>query len=216
MRVSKLFNIFHLAACLLGLPVLLSAQSEYHHLTFNVGAGFTAVTGPISNRLDHGGNIEGGLGLNLNSYLGVLGTFSYQGLGITRSALNTVNEPDGSARVFTLTIDPKISIPTHGHGSFYVLGGGGWLRRTVEFTQPTLATTIVFDPWWGYFGPALVPVNQVLGSVTDNAGVWDIGGGMNFALPNTSWKLYLQARYYNGMTTGRHTTLVPITLGFRW
>lgn len=215
MRVSKLFNIFPLAACLLGLATLSPAQSEYHHLTFNVGAGFTAVTSPISNRLDHGGNIEGGLGFNLNSYLGVLGTFSYQGLGITRSALNAVNEPDGSARVFTLTIDPKISIPIHGH-SFYVMGGGGWLRRTVEFTQPTLATTIVFDPWWGYFGPALVPVNQVLGTVTDNAGVWDIGGGMNFALPNTSWKLYLQARYYNGMTTGRHTTFVPITLGFRW
>jgi outer membrane protein with beta-barrel domain len=156
-------KIFSSVICVFGLANVASAQSEYHHLTFNVGRGFTAVTGSILDRLDHGGNVEAGAGLNFNSVLGVLGTYSYQGLGITRSALNAVNQPDGSARVFTLTIDPKISIPIHGH-SFYLLGGGGWLRRTVEFTQPTLATTIVFDPWWGYIGPAVVQVNQVLGA----------------------------------------------------
>jgi hypothetical protein len=63
--------------------------------------------------------------------------------------------------------------------SAYVLAGGGYLRRTVEFTQPTLAQTIVFDPWWGYFGPGLVPVQQILGSFTSNSSVFDVGGGVN-------------------------------------
>lgn len=192
------------------------AQDETHHLTVNVGGGFTAVTGGISDRLDHGGNFQAGAGFNFNRYLGILGSFSFQGLGITRSALNAANQPDGSARVFTFTADPKITLPIGGRASFYVLGGGGWLRRTVEFTQPTLASTVIFDPWWGYFGPALVPVNQVLGTVTEDTGVWDVGGGMNFPLPRTSMKLYLEARYYDGLTNGRHTTLVPITFGIRW
>jgi hypothetical protein len=192
------------------------AQSEDHHFTANVGAGFTAPTGRISNSLDIGGNVQAGAGFNFNRYLSINGTFAFQGLGITRSALSAVNEPDGNGRVYTLTVDPKFTFPLRGRSGFYLLAGGGWLRRTVQFTQPTVATTFVFDPWWGYVGPALVQANQVLGSVSENAGVWDIGGGMNFPLPRTRVKLYLEARYYDGLTNSTHTSLVPITFGIRW
>jgi len=95
------------------------------------------------------------------------------------------------------------------------LAGGGWIRRTVEFTQPTVAQTVVFDPWWGYFGPALIPANQVLGSYSLNAGVWDVGGGFNIPLPRARFRLYVEARYYNGITN-THTELVPLTVGLRW
>jgi hypothetical protein len=49
--------------------------------------------------------------------------------------------------------------------------------------QPTLAQTLVFDPWWGYFGPALIGVNQILGAVTSYSGTFDVGGGLNILLP---------------------------------
>jgi Outer membrane protein beta-barrel domain len=218
-RVLKLFRFcLILGTALIGLTEASFAQneSEYHHLTWNVGGGFTATTGNISNRLDNGGNVQAAAGFNFNQYAGVLGTFSFQGLGITRSALNAVNEPDGNGRVYTFTIDPTFRIPLKGRATAYLVAGGGWMRRTVEFTQPTLASTIVFDPWWGYFGPALVPVNTVLGSVSQNAGVYDVGAGLNFPLPRTGVKLYLEARFYNGLTTDTHTTLVPITFGIRW
>jgi hypothetical protein len=68
----------------------------------------------------------------------------------------------------------------------------------------------------GLFGPALIPTNQILGSVSEDVGVWDIGGGMNFPLPRTRAKLYLEARYYDGLTSNTHTTFVPITFGIRW
>ena len=63
------------------------------------------------------------------------------------------------------------------------------MRRTVQFTQATLAQATIFDPWWGYFGPALIPVNEVLGSVSSNAGAWDAGAGLDIPLPRTSAKL---------------------------
>lgn len=196
-------------------PTPLLAQDEVHRFTAFVGGGFTSPTGRISNSLDIGGHLQAGAGFNFNRFASIGGTFTFQGLGITRSALNAVSEPDGNGKVYTVTIDPKFTLPLRG-GSFYVLAGGGWLRRTIQFTQPTVATTFVFDPWWGYFGPALVPANQILGSVSENAGVWDVGGGFNFHLPRTGLKLYIEARYYDGLTNNTHTSLVPLTLGLRW
>jgi len=32
-------------------------------------------------------------------------------LGITRSELNTLNQPDGGARVYSLTVDPTFRLP---------------------------------------------------------------------------------------------------------
>lgn len=213
---TKSFRIASIVvlSCVAAAPAAF-AQSEYHHFTANVGGGFTMPTGRISNDMDYGGNLEVGAGFNFNQYLGVLGTFSFNAVGLTGSALSRLNEPDGYGHVYTLTVDPKITFPLR-RGSFYILGGGGWLRRSVTFTQPVVAQTFVFDPWWGYFGPALVPANQVLGSVGTNAGVWDVGGGFNIPLPRSGFKIYIQARYYDGLTRGAHTTMVPLTLGVRW
>src|ERR1700680_2271610 len=66
----------------------------------------------------------------------------------------------------------------------YVLLGGGYFRRIVQFTQLTLAQTVVFDPWWGYFGPALISANQVLGTFTSNSGAFDVGGDSIFGPPD--------------------------------
>ena len=92
-------------------------------------------------------------------------------------------------------------------------GGGGYLRRTVEFTRPTLAQTTVIDPLWGYIGPALIPVNQILGSVTNNSGAVDIGGGLNVPLAKSGAKLFIEARYVHGFTGNTNTSIVPVSLG---
>lgn len=205
-----------LLALALTTPAFAQADSETHPFTFNVGGGFTAITGYDAGRLDHGGNVQAGAGFNFNRYFGITGNFMFNSLGITRNELNTLNEPDGSARVYSFTVDPTFHFPL-GHGvNAYVLAGGGYLRRTVEFTQPTVAQTFVFAPWWGYVGPALVPVNQILGSISSNAGTYDVGGGINFPLPRTRLHLYVESRYFHGFTPASNTTFVPISVGIRW
>jgi hypothetical protein len=193
----------------------LNAQ-DYHHFTFNAGAGFTAITGDQEGRLDHGGNFEAGAGFNFNQYVGILGTFTFNQLGVTRSALNAAEQPDGNARVYTFTVDPVLRFPLFGGVRGYITGGGGWMRRTVQFTQPTLAQVTVFDPWWGYYGPALIPVNQVLGSYSSDAGAVDAGAGLDIPLPHTNAKLYFEARYIHGFTSQKDTAVVPLSVGFRW
>jgi hypothetical protein len=193
-----------------------SDESADHPITFHVGGGFTAITGRDAGKLDHGGNFEVGAGHFFNRYFGVTGTFMFNQLGITGRELALLNEPDGNARTYTVTVDPTLRIPMRHGWNAYVLAGGGYMRRTVQFTQPTVAQTFVFDPWWGYVGPALVPVNQILGTFTSNSGVFNIGGGINFPLARTRSHLFIESRYVHGFTSNSNTMLVPINFGFRW
>jgi hypothetical protein len=204
-----------LTGLLLSASVQAQAQSEDHFLTFGVGGGFTTQTGRTANYLDRGGNLQVTGGINLGPILGLGATFMYNGMGLTGRALSEVNVPDGHSNIYTLTVEPKIKIPL-GFAKAYVLGGGGWMRRTVTYTQPVLASTFIYDPWWGYYGPGLVTANQELGSTSQNAGVWDLGAGLEFRLPRTSWKFFAEARYFSGLTNQTHTNIIPITFGARW
>jgi len=192
------------------------SESDFHHATFNVGGGFTGITGRDADRLDHGGNFQAGGGLNFSRYFSITGNFMFNQLGVTRSALTALNQPDGNARVYTFTADPTLRIPLGNRTSLYVLAGGGYLRRTVQFTKPTLAQTYIYDPWFGFITPVVIPVNQVLGSISSDAGVYDVGAGLNIALPRTRFRLYVESRYFHGFTSNSNTTIVPVTLGLRW
>jgi opacity protein-like surface antigen len=192
------------------------AQDEDHHFTVNIGGGLTTINGRDAGKLDHGGNFQVGAGYNFNRFFGITGNFMFHQLGITGRELLRLNVPDGNGRAYTFTVDPTFRLPLGQHWSVYVVAGGGWLRRTIEFTQPTSAATFVFDPWWGYFGPVLVPVNQILGSVTSNAGAFDVGAGINVPLPVPRLHIFLESRYVHGFTENSNTTIVPITVGIRW
>jgi opacity protein-like surface antigen len=196
--------------------VLAQSEEEFHHFTLSAGAGLTTITGADAGKLDHGGNLQLDGGYFLNRYLGITGNFMFSDLGITRTELNSLNVPDGSARMYSVTADPTLRVPLGRGFSAYVLAGGGYLRRTVEFTRPTLAQTVIFNPWWGYLGPVLVPANQILGTVTNNSGGFDVGGGLNIPLHNTGAKLFVEARYFKGFTSNTNTTVIPITFGIRW
>ncbi len=196
--------------------VNLSLAQDENHFTLNIGGGLTTITSREAGRLDHGGNLQVGAGYNFNRFVGITGNFIFNQLGVTGAQLLRLNVPDGNARVYSFTLDPTLRLPLGQNWNIYVLAGGGYLRRTVQFTQPTAAATFVYDPWWGYFGPALVPVNQILGSVTSNAGVYDVGAGVNVPLPVPRLHLFVESRYIHGFTEKSNTIIVPITVGIRW
>ncbi len=57
-------------------------------------------------------------------------------------------------------------------GNFMFSGLG---ITSAEFIRPTLAQTVIFNPWSGYFRPALIPANQILGTVTNNSSAFGSG-----------------------------------------
>jgi len=204
--------------CVLGIAVAASpsfAQSS-NKLTFNIGGGFTEPAGPSNSRLDRGFNLGAGIGVNIIPAFGVQAEFDYNQLGLQSSLLSAFGAPNGEARIYSATLNPVIHLNPHGRFDTYFIGGGGYYRRTAEFTQPTITTVIAFDPFFGFF-PVGVPANQVLASYTQNKGGWNAGAGISFRMKQDgNAKFYAESRYHYIYTTPVRTTVFPVTFGFRW
>lgn len=196
----------------IGTPGLLLGQGEeFNHVTLSVGAGFTTSTGTVASDIDHGGNFQLNGGYFFSRYFGVTGNFMFSDVGITRSALDALSEPDGSARIYALTADPTVRLPLRRGFVAYALAGGGYVGRDLHFHKPILV---------GISGKnmpfMLMAVNTGVGSITNNSGGFDVGGGLNMPSPWSSAKLFVEARYFKGFTSNVNTTVVPITFGIRW
>src|SRR5215468_10442381 len=85
----------------------LSAQ-EFHHFSFDAGAGFTQGLGATGRVTDMGWNVRGGVGYNFSPHFGVGLNLGYDNLGINSSTLATVGVPGGRMSVFSATIDPIV------------------------------------------------------------------------------------------------------------
>jgi hypothetical protein len=207
-----------LRTTLAGTFVILWAATVLAQQKWNVevASGVAATTGDISDRLTKGWNIDLGTGYEINKTFEVDGHFTFNRLGVSDRVLQALQVPDGRARLMSLNVGPKIHFPIANRVRGYVTGGVGWYRRTVEFTEPTLGVIDIIDPWWGYLGSAIVPSNQVLGSVSDNAWGVNGGGGVSVGLGQSGAELFAEVRYHYADTSPTTTSIVPIAFGARF
>src|SRR4051812_795650 len=94
------------------LAFTLSAQ-EVPRFNFNLGAGFTSAVGGTSRRLDTGWNVDAGAGYNFNSVLGAALQYNFNDFGINSSTLTNIGVPDGSVRIWSLTLNPIVHLNPH-------------------------------------------------------------------------------------------------------
>jgi hypothetical protein len=97
-----------------------------------------------------------------------------------------------------------------------LVGGVGYYRRTIQFTQPTVAAVDIFDPFFGFFFfPTLVPADIVIGSITRDGVGGNVGAGFEFPFVS-GIRFFTEARYQYVSTGNIPTRMVPLTLGVRW
>lgn len=199
---------------LLGLATMAFAQER--GFTGSVGGGYTPLMGNLSNHLDNGWNFRASGGYNFSSRFSTDLAFTWNGLGVSQSVLNEAQVPGGNAHVWSLTLDPRLRLnPGHGIDP-YLVGAVGYYRRTVEFTQPTVQPTLIFDPFFGLI-QGLVPANQILGSITRNGIGGGAGAGFEFRLGSLSHaRIFTEARYEYANTGNVPTRMLPVTFGIRW
>lgn len=211
---------FALCALLLALfgaaSPAMAQNASLQKFTFNAGGGATVPLGELAQRLDNGWHLSVGGGYNFAPQFGVIAEYMYHGMGVTRSTLNAASVPDGNAHIQSVTLNPIVRLNPKGRVGAYFIGGVGYYRRTVEFTEPSTATVLLFDPFFGFFVPVLVPVNRVIGSVVRDGFGGNVGGGVTFALGQSGMKLYTEARYHRADAGSVTTQFVPVTVGVRW
>src|SRR4051812_46082165 len=95
------FTVCCTAALITALPSL----AQNNKFTFNIGGGFTE---PVRNygRLDTGFNITAGGGVNLTPNFGLIAEFGFNDLDLTRRALTIAGAPNGSTRIYSVTLNP--------------------------------------------------------------------------------------------------------------
>ena len=203
------------ATLLLCFATVASAQEEGHKWTGNVGVGYTPLLGALNQRLDNGWNVSFGAGYHFTEHFSLGGQVMYNGLGVSRGLLNELSVPNGNAHIWAFTAEPRLTFRARHSFTPYVIGGVGYYRRTVQFTQPTIAAIDVFDPFFGFF-PALIPANEVIGRVIRDG----IGGngGLGFQAPvgHRGVKIFGEVRYHYSNGGGIPTRMIPMTIGVRF
>lgn len=200
----------------LGLCAALAGSAqESPRFAFSLGGGFTQPLGNTGRNLDSGWNLAAGGGANLTPHVGVMLNLGYSSMGINSATLNTIGVPGGGVHMFSATLDPIVHLNPNGHVDIYLTGGGGLFHRYQEFSQPSTATVIGFNPFFGFY-PFQVGVTQVLASSSTNKP--GVDGGIGFSV-GTRWhgKFFGEARYARMfMNHDLHTDYLPVTFGFRW
>ena len=202
------------AAVLLTLPC---AAQNTNHFTYHFGGGWTEPMKATGVRLDRGFNLGAGAGVNVVPEFGVTVDFGSNRLGVNPTTLASVGVPGGSARIYSLTLQPVVRLGARHRFNGYITAGGGFYRRTVEFTEPSVQVVTGFDPFFGAFFPVAIPVNTVLGSFTQNRGGVNAGAGIQVGLHGDSnAKFFMEGKYHYMYSSPRRTTFLPVTFGFRW
>ncbi len=204
-------SVFVALALLLAAPAY---PQEFRHFTFNFGFGYSPVTGQIAQRLRNGWNFTGGAGYRFNPHFETNLEFEWDGFPVQPLVLTEAQVPGANAHMWSLTLNQKLHLlPSHKVDP-YITGGAGYFRRTIQFTQPTLQSVFIFDPFFGFL-PTVVPADIVLGNVTRGGVGGDLGAGFDFPFFSQS-RIFVEARYEYGSTGNIPTRLIPVTIGIHW
>lgn len=214
--VSASRLVARLAVLVVALTGVVAAQGETpHRWTVNVAGGFSPIVGALDKRLDNGWHITLGGGYKVSRRVAIGGQVMYNGFGVGTRVLRELAVPNGNAHLWAFTAEPRLDLAPGHKVSPYLIGGVGYYRRVVQFTQPTTITVIVSDPFFG-FVPVLIPADKVLGTIVHDGIGGSAGFGFNIPIGNAGGKFFTEARFHYSDTDGIPLRMVPLTIGIRF
>src|ERR1035437_7947973 len=203
-------------------------QSMASKYALEFGGGFNA---PVDkDYITWGAQFTAGGGINFSRRFALLAEYQFIHDKLPGKLIAQTGANGGYAHIWSLTLDPVISLFPNSQNDVYVTGGGGFYRKVTSFTDPQQA--IFCDYYYGYCGVGTV--NAVVGHFSSNQGGFNIGGGyqhrMGGMYGDSKMKLFAEVRYVDVLTpavttqpNGQGTTsvaagtkVIPISLGIRW
>jgi hypothetical protein len=188
------------------------------HVAIEAGAGFNAPIGNDTPFITWGGNFTAGGGLHLSDRITALIEYQFMDDKLPGAFVAAGGGQNGSAHIWSFTVDPVVDLFPKRTNSIYVTGGGGFYRKVTSFTVD------VCCDFYGYEVPELAnhfSSNQ--GGFNGGLGITHRLGGVN---GDGKTKLFAEARYlfvdtprYNAFTGPLPmgtTELIPVNFGVRW
>ncbi len=197
-----------------------------HHLAFEASGGVNAPAGDKS-YITWGGQFTIGGGLNFSRRLALLAEYQFLDDKLPGHIIAEAGAQGGHVHLWSLTLDPVVSLFPKSDNDVYLTGGYGFYRKVTSFTdiQPTE---------YCYFYCGIAYASEVVGHFSSNQGGFNIGGGyqhrMGSMYGDSKMKLFAEVRYVEAMspavvaypnglaetTVAADTKVIPISLGVRW
>lgn len=201
-------------------------QNLFNKYALEIGGGLDAPTDKTY--ITWGGQFTVGGGINFSKRYALLAEYQFIDDKLPGAIIAETGANGGHAHIWSLTLDPVVSLFPKSENDVYITGGGGFYRKVTSFTNPQLSYFCSFY----YCAPGYV--NQVVGHFSSNQGGFNIGGGyqhrMGGMYGDSKMKLFAEVRLVDALTpavttqpNGLGTTSVaagtkvlPISVGIRW
>lgn len=190
------------------------ASAQVGAWLFKLGGGLAIPTGSYNTNLNDGWQGQIGVGyLPHGGRAGATIEYTRSWNNVDNVFLSSAGLPQGQSRLWSITLNGVVSVlPRTARVQPYLIAGGGFYHRTVDFYGGTVAVPIAV-PWWGAVG--FVPANTVLASFGDDA--FGLNGGLGLGFPLQSGAgVFLEARYHYAWSSNTNSQVLPIVLGFSY
>jgi hypothetical protein len=199
---------------LLALPAC--AQS----FNFNVGAGLGIPLGTTADFVHNSYDFVVGGGPNLRPHIKMNAEFMFHGIPVNQDIIQQFGVSNIKGRLYALSGNLMVGTSAGGARGAYLIGGGGWYRRTLEAQQTVLQKGTACVPFWEWWNVQCVngifPTDVTVGSRTVSAPGFNVGGGLTFGLGESRVNLFVEARYHHAFTHSVDTVVLPLTFGIRF
>jgi hypothetical protein len=212
--------VFKTKSCAALIYVLLTLRGCAQNYNLNIGAGPGFPLNATSNLAGISYNFVAGGGPNLYPHLKMNVEFMFQGIPPHQSVINQLGVADVKGRLYSLSANLLAGTPIGYGKSAYIVGGGGWYRRTLEAKRTVIQAGSVCSPYWAWWSVQCVngifPADTTVGSATSSAAGLNVGGGIAIRLGDSSANFYIEVRYHRAFTRNFDTEVLPLTFGIRF
>lgn len=186
---------------------------------FNVGGGASLTSGTTSNFVRGGGGVAAaGAARNYSQFFGLRLDFQFDNLPLRNTALQAASAPGASSHVYSLHLDPIISIPATKLWTGYIVFGPSYYYRSGKLDSSAAmpgAPCTTFFTWWGRCYSGSLPLDGNFLSESVGEFGFNVGGGLARKV-RPDVEIYAEFRLMHGSHNHITTDLRPITLGVRW
>ena len=200
--------------------VFITMPVSAQRYNFNIGGGPGFSLDRTSDFASTSYNFVLGAGPNVLPHLKMNAEFMFHGLPIHQSIVDQVGVSKMKGRFYSLTGNLILGSSFGGNKSAYLIGGGGWYRRTVEAQRTVLQAGEICEPIWIWWNVECIngifPTDVTIGSSTSSAPGFNVGAGLGFRLGESNANFYTEVRYHRAFTRNIDTIVMPITFGIRW